>query len=80
MPAPTCTLENLWDLEMRIAYDEGVKYCHYRATYFLQMVVDHGGLEAAHPAPQRGHLGRARNAVAVRKARSHHGGPHVPAR
>ena len=47
MPAPTRTLENLWDLEMRILYDEAVKYCHYRATYFLQMVVDHGGLEAA---------------------------------
>jgi hypothetical protein len=46
MPAPTRTLENLWDLEMRVLYDEAVKYCHYRATYFLQMVVDHGGLEA----------------------------------
>ena len=47
MPALTSTLENLWDLEMRMLYDEGIKYCHYRATYFLQMVVDHGGLQAA---------------------------------
>lgn len=41
-------LEQQWDQEMRALYEEGKNQCGYRATYFLQMVSEYGGVAAAH--------------------------------
>ncbi len=40
-------LETRFHHKMRGLYDRSVKECNYRPTYFLQMVVEHGGFETA---------------------------------
>lgn len=40
-------LENAFHDEMIRVYERAKKECHYTATRFMQMVIDHGGLAAA---------------------------------
>ena len=44
---PASPLEMQWDDEMHVLYKEGVEHCGYHATYFLQLVQEHGGVAAA---------------------------------
>ncbi|MCC6166370.1 MAG: hypothetical protein IT329_04005 [Caldilineaceae bacterium] len=41
------TLEEQFDTAMRDVYRNAKQHCNYNATYFLQMVTEFGGLEAA---------------------------------
>lgn len=41
------TLEKQFDRAMHSIYENALRKCGYRARYFLQMVQDHGGLQAA---------------------------------
>lgn len=40
-------LENRFHRDMIHIYDEALRKCKYRATYFLQMVNEHGGVQTA---------------------------------
>lgn len=40
-------LEDQFHKAMLRIYDQAKRECHYPATYFLQMVIDRGGLNAA---------------------------------
>ena len=57
--ADVCSLENEFDEAMMNVYRAAKEECDYNATYFLNMLFDHGGVETAHrllasPAPQAG--------------------------
>jgi hypothetical protein len=43
----TTSLEKLFHKAMLSIYEGALDKCGYKATYFLQMVNEHGGLEAA---------------------------------
>lgn len=40
-------LENRFHRDMQHLYDEAWRKCKYKATYFMQMVSEHGGVQTA---------------------------------